>query len=65
MSPMSLLRRGGPVILFTVAMTFASSLGQTFFVSLFLPSLTRDLALEATAVAGMYGAATLAAGLTL
>lgn len=65
MSFLSLLRRDRDVLAFGFAFTFASSLGQTFFISLFVPSLSATLAVSASMMAVLYGGATIASALCL
>lgn len=65
MSFLSLLRRDRNVLAFGVAFTFASSLGQTFFISLFVPDLSEALGVGTALMAGLYGAATVASALCL
>lgn len=55
MSFLSLLRRDRDVLAFGFAFTFASSLGQTFFISLFVPGPSRALGAEAPLMAVLYG----------
>ncbi|MFN3931519.1 MAG: MFS transporter [Brevundimonas sp.] len=65
MSFLSLLRRDRDVLAFGFAFTFASSLGQTFFISLFVPSLSQAVAVGEPLMAVLYGAATVASALCL
>lgn len=65
MSFLSLLRRDRNVLAFGVAFTFASSLGQTFFISLFVPGLSEALGVGTALMAGLYGAATVGSALCL
>lgn len=65
MSFLSLVRRNGDVLAFGFAFTFASSLGQTFFISLFVPSMSTALAIDESRMALLYGAATIASALCL
>lgn len=53
------------VLTFSFAVAFVSSLGQTFFISLFIPSVQKDLSIDSAAVGSIYGAATLAGALIL
>jgi MFS family permease len=61
----SLLRREGAVIGFGFAFTFGSSLGQTFFIALFVPGIAHDLNLSLPFLAAVYAVATLASALCL
>ena len=58
-------RRTGAVTAFGGVFAFASSLGQTFFISLFVPFLAADLGRTETALAAVYGLATVAAAVLL
>ena len=53
------------VLGFSFAVAFVSSLGQTFFISLFVPSVQADLSLNSAGVGTIYGLATLAGALVL
>lgn len=48
-----------------LVLTFFSNFGQTFFISLFVPSLLRDFALAETTFAALYSGATLASAACL
>lgn len=61
----SLLRSDGRVIGYGFAYAFGSSVGQTFFISLFIPGIAASLATGEAVLATIYGAATLASAAVL
>ena len=52
---LSLLARHPSVLGFGFLMGVASGFGQTFFISLFVPSLGEDFGLDRTAFSSLYG----------
>lgn len=60
-----LIRSHGRFLGFGLSLTFLSSFGQTFFISLFNESVRSDFALSHGEVGGAYSLATLASGFTL
>lgn len=59
------LFRNKSLLLFGLLLTFFSSFGQTFFISLYIPSLEQFFHLSNTGVSSMYATATMAAAFTL
>ncbi len=59
------LRSEAPVLSYGILLTFVASFGQTFFISLFVPSILADLGLTSAAFGGIYSAATLTSALLL
>ncbi len=59
------IREQRPLLAFGLLLTLASSFGQTFFISLFLPDITREFELSSQAFGTLYALATLASGLLL
>lgn len=60
-----LLRSHGRFLGFGLGLTFLSSFGQTFFISLFNESIRADFSLSHGQIGGAYSLATLASGFTL
>jgi MFS family permease len=60
-----LFQREWRLLLFGFAMTFGSSLGQTYFIALFSGEIRSDLGLSHTAFGSVYSAATLASAVLL
>jgi predicted MFS family arabinose efflux permease len=60
-----LLRSEWQLLLFGFAMTFGSSLGQTYFIALFSAEIRHDLNLSHSAFGSIYSAATLASAVLL
>lgn len=60
-----LLRKSLPLLTFGFLMTFFSSFGQTFLLSLYLPSIESLLGISNTAFGSLYAAATLSSAFTL
>ncbi len=65
MSSYCFLHRAGPALGFGFLLTFGSSAGQTFFISLFAGDLQAELGLSHGDFGGLYGLATLASAGTL
>jgi MFS family permease len=65
MSIAEFFKRSFPLLAFGLLFTFTSSFGQTFLLSLYVPSLERFLAISNTALGSVYAAATLASAFTL
>lgn len=65
MNMLDLLRREPRFIAFGFLYTFGSSAGQTFFISVFVPSIAAAMALNDAEFAGLYALATIASALTL
>ncbi|MFN3535965.1 MAG: MFS transporter [Brevundimonas sp.] len=61
----TLLRRDGPVLGYGFAFTFGSSVGQTFFISLFIPGIAVAVSMSETRLAAFYGLATVASAMAL
>jgi len=64
-SRLQLLRRSLPLLAFGLLLTFFSSFGQTFLLSLYVPSIERLLGISNTAFGSLYAAATLSSAFTL
>ena len=60
-----LIRRHGRFLGFGLSLTFLSSFGQTFFISLFNESIRADFAMSHGEIGATYSLATLASGFTL
>lgn len=65
MSFVSLLRRDAATLGYCCAFTFGSSVGQTFFVSLFMPSVAAAVHASHSQLATLYGVATILSALSL
>jgi MFS family permease len=65
LSFISLLRREPGLVTFGFVFTFGSSVGQTFFFSVFVPGITGSLAITPATLATLYSLATLASGFSL
>lgn len=59
------LYRNWSLLFFGLLLTFFSSFGQTFLISLYIPSLERFFGLSNTEISSMYATATMAAAFTL
>ena len=64
-SRLQLLRRSLPLLAFGLLLTFFSSFGQTFLLSLYVPSIERLLGISNTVFGSLYAAATLSSAFTL
>jgi MFS family permease len=65
MSYLRLLRKEPRALAFGFAFTFGSSPGQTFFISIFVPSIVASLSIDAEQLGYLYGAATLLSAMLL
>lgn len=65
MSFLALLRRDAATLSYCCSFTFGSSVGQTFFVSLFMPSVAAAVHVSHSQLATLYGAATILGALSL
>jgi MFS family permease len=65
MSFLALLRRDAPTLSYCCSFTFGSSVGQTFFVSLFMPSVAVAVQVSHAQLATLYGVATILSALSL
>lgn len=65
MSFAALLRRDAATLGYCCSFTFGSSVGQTFFVSLFMPSVASAVHVSHAQLATLYGAATILSALSL
>ncbi len=61
----TLLRRDSPALGYGFAFTFGSSVGQTFFISLFIPGIALAVSLSEARLAAFYGVATVASAVAL
>lgn len=53
------------ILLFAILLTFFSGFGQTFLLSLYIPSILKDLAIGHTTYSTIYASATLLSGITI
>jgi hypothetical protein len=60
-----LFRREPRPLVYGFGFTFASSAGQTFFISLFIPSIAASLHVSVEQLGYLYGAATIVSALCL
>jgi MFS family permease len=65
MSYIDLIRREPRPLFYGFAFTFASSVGQTFFISLFVPSIAASLHINVGQMGYLYGAATIGSAVLL
>lgn len=65
MSYLRLVQKEHRSLAFGFAFTFGSSAGQTFFISLFIPSIANSTAIDAQQLAYLYGAATIFSAIAL